>query len=287
MQPRGHQHDYDEEATARCERALVTLLGDVGPWRERLYLVGGLAPRYLVGALPEGAAPHVGTADVDLVVGVALDDTPETYRTLHNNLRRAQFEQQQPSFAWSRSVDGVTVKVELLCETTEVPAGAIFSPKDGTGAKVSAFNVRGAMLSRDDFVEVELERDRLDEGGRSRVGLRVANILPYVVLKSFAFQDRHDNKDAYDLVYTLLNAAGGPRAAGTQAANSPVIDHEQVGDGLELLGQRFQDVDQDGPNAYAAFLTDAGDQAEVAAQRRQQAVATVRAFLDGLRASSA
>ena len=148
MQPRGHHRDYDEETTACCERALVTLLGDVGPWRERLYLAGGLAPRYLVGSLPEGAAPHVGTTDVDLVVGVALDDAPETYRTLHNNLRRAQFEQQEPSFAWSRSVDGVTVTVELLCETTEVEAGAIFRPKDGTGAKVSAFNVRGAMLAR-------------------------------------------------------------------------------------------------------------------------------------------
>ena len=283
MQPRGHHRDYDAETTARCERALVTLLGDVGPWRERLYLVGGLAPRYLVGSLPDGAAPHVGTTDVDLVVGVALDDAPETYRTLHNNLRRAQFEQQEPSFAWSRSVEGVTVTLELLCETTEVPAGAIFSPKDGTGAKVSAFNVRAAMLARDDFVEVELERERLDEGGRSRVWLRVANILPYVVLKVFAFQDRHDNKDAYDLVYTLFHASGGPRMAGTQATSSPVLDHEQTAEALELLDQRFADVDQDGPSAYAAFLAEVGDADEVAAQRRQQAVATVRAFLDGLR----
>lgn len=27
-----HHSAYDEETTARCERALVTLLGDVGPW---------------------------------------------------------------------------------------------------------------------------------------------------------------------------------------------------------------------------------------------------------------
>ena len=31
--------------TGRCERALVTLLGSARPWRERLYLVGGLAPK--------------------------------------------------------------------------------------------------------------------------------------------------------------------------------------------------------------------------------------------------
>jgi hypothetical protein len=34
--PREHYSDYDEEMTARCERALVTLLGDLGPWRERI-----------------------------------------------------------------------------------------------------------------------------------------------------------------------------------------------------------------------------------------------------------
>jgi len=84
-----HHGDYDDVTTARCERALVTLLGDIGPWSERVYLVGGLAPRYIVGSLPEGARTHVGTTDVDLVIGLAVgDESPEAYRTLENNLRR-------------------------------------------------------------------------------------------------------------------------------------------------------------------------------------------------------
>jgi hypothetical protein len=33
---RTHHTDYDEATTARCERTLVTLLGDLGPWRERI-----------------------------------------------------------------------------------------------------------------------------------------------------------------------------------------------------------------------------------------------------------
>ena len=69
-----HHSDYDEFTTARCERALVTLLADIGPWSERVYLAGGLAPRYIVGSLPEGARPHVGTTDVDLVIGLAVGD---------------------------------------------------------------------------------------------------------------------------------------------------------------------------------------------------------------------
>lgn len=79
MSRREHRSDYDEATTARCERVLLTLLGDLGPWRERIYLAGGLAPRYLTGWLPEGARPHVGTTDIDLVIGLALgDETPET-----------------------------------------------------------------------------------------------------------------------------------------------------------------------------------------------------------------
>jgi hypothetical protein len=33
---REHHTEYDEETTGRCERALLTLLGDLGPWQERI-----------------------------------------------------------------------------------------------------------------------------------------------------------------------------------------------------------------------------------------------------------
>jgi len=188
LSPREHHTDYDEVTTARCERALLTLLGDLGPWRERIYLVGGLAPRYLVGRLPEGARAHVGTTDVDLVIGLALgDEAPETYRTLQNNLEKAHFEHREPSFQWARTVDGATVLVEFLCETDEVEPGRIFRPKgEATGSKFGAFNVRGAHLCRDDFIEHPREGERLDGGGMSVVTVRVANLLPYSVLKVFA-----------------------------------------------------------------------------------------------------
>jgi hypothetical protein len=281
---REHQSDYDEETTARCERALVTLLGDLGPWRERIYLAGGLAPRYLVGQLPEGARAHVGTTDIDLVIGLALgDETPETYRTLQNNLEKAHFEQKEPSFRWARDVDGVTVIVEFLCETDEVATGRIFRPKgEFTGSKLGAFNVRGAHLARDDFVECGIEAERLDGGGHSKVVVRVANVLPYTVLKILAFQDRHENKDAYDLIFTLLHHEGGPRSAGDSAGMSPISDYEQVEEALPLLEERFRDTSQDGPSAYALFLSEQGDD-EGAGRLRQEAIATVREFLVGFR----
>lgn len=221
---------------------------------------------------------------MDLVIGLALgDETPETYRTLQNNLEKAHFERKEPSFRWARDVDGVTVLVEFLCETDEVEPGRIFRPKgEFTGSRLGAFNVRGAHLVRDDFIERDIEGERLDGGGQSRVTVRVANVLPYTVLKMFAFQDRHENKDAYDLVFTLLNHDSGPQSAGRAAAASAVTKHPQVIEALGLLRERFRDADQDGPSAYASFLATPDDDEEKA-RLRQEAVATVREFLSGLR----
>lgn len=282
MTRRGHYTDYTPEGTARSERALVTLLGDLGPWRERIYLAGGLAPRYIVGEVAAGARGHAGTTDVDLIIGLALgDESPETYRTLQKNLEKSGFEQTEPSFRWVRDVEEVTVQVEFLCETSEVEPGRIFRPKgEATGAKFGAFNVRGAHLARDDFKEYAIQAERLDGGGRSRVNVRVANVLPYAVLKIFAFQDRHENKDSYDLGFTLLNFSGGPRGAGSAAASSPVREHLQVVEALVLLEERFRDADQDGPHAYAAFLATTADEH---ARLRQEAVSIVREFLTSFR----
>jgi hypothetical protein len=169
-----HRRDYDEVTTARCERALVTLLGDIGPWKDRIYLAGGLAPRYIVGTLPEGAPPHVGTTDVDLVIGIAVEDeSPEAYRTLENNLHKGGFEDES-SFRWKRKVDDVTVTVEFLCETDRVEPGKIFKPKEGLGSGLGAFNVRGAQLVTRDYIQVDIEAERLDGGGKSRVIVRDA-----------------------------------------------------------------------------------------------------------------
>ena len=43
-----YREGFNPAMALRCERALVTFLGDIGPWSKRVVLVGGLVPRYLV-----------------------------------------------------------------------------------------------------------------------------------------------------------------------------------------------------------------------------------------------
>jgi hypothetical protein len=248
---------------------------------ERAGLPGrGLAPRYIVGPPFEGMQAHVGTTDVDLVIGLTVEDeSPETYRTLENNLKRSGFTA-TTSFRWAKEVEGVAVIVEFLCETDRVEPGRIYKPKGGTGSGLGAFNVRGAQLVTRDYTEVQISAARLDDGGRSAVALRVAGILSYTVLKILAFQDRHENKDSYDLVHCLLYFGEGPDHAGRVAGESAIRSDPQVLQALKLLAERFESVEQDGPVAYSAFLED-GD-ADASARRRQEAVAVIRLFLDNV-----
>lgn len=274
-----HREEFEPVMALRCERALVTLLGDIGLWRKRVVLVGGLVPRYLVGPVPLGVSPHIGTTDVDLVIRLAVEQDFETYKTLATNLRDSGFAPDRDSYQWSRLVDGAKVILEFLCETDQVEAGKIHTTRQHTGSGFGAVNIPGAQLAARDFAEFEVEAERLDGGGMSKVTIQVAGILPFVVLKIRAFQERHYNKDSYDLIYTLLNYPnGGPVAAGRAAAASPTRRDELVLKSLDVLGQRFIDVAQDGPTAYANFLADRDD-TEGRARRCNEAVAAVGLFL--------
>lgn len=84
--------EYTPQAVEACEKALRTLLTRIGPWGTQLVLIGGMAPRYLVGCMPAALPPHVGTTDLDVVVGVALEtNEEEAYRTLQKNLIECGF----------------------------------------------------------------------------------------------------------------------------------------------------------------------------------------------------
>lgn len=61
---------YSDQYTLDCERVLVTLLRGLGPWKESVYLISGLTPRYLVAARPP--VVPVGVRSAEEVNG--LDD---------------------------------------------------------------------------------------------------------------------------------------------------------------------------------------------------------------------
>lgn len=281
--------DYDEYTTTLCERAQLALLKCAGPWNQRIFLVGGLAPRYLIPVLPTYAAPHVGTTDIDLVIGIAIASSEiEPYDTLLANIKSAGFRLYEDprggtvSFRWCVVIDGKTVIVEFLTEQGAQP-GRIVRPRQGTGSSLGAFETRGASLVALDFVEREI-RGQLPDGSESFGTIRVANLLPFVVLKSLALHDRalKKFKDAYDIVFVLKNWPGGPGEAAKAARASCVFGEPVVQESLGLLARHFEHADMDGPYSYAKFMLDDDDDEEDKALLQNEAVAMVSEFMAGL-----
>lgn len=279
-----HASEYDAEQTDLYERTLVTLIGNVGPWSDRLYLVGGLVPRYLVEGEQGRVQAHVGTNDLDIAVRLALKpDDHEAYSTLTQNLKKSGFERSRDSFRWIRAEGGQVL--EFLSERDDVAAGSSFPLRvEGVGSEMSALCTRGVLTATEDFVVRKIRVERLGGGGISEVEVRIANILPFVALKVMAFQDRHKNKDAYDIVFTLQNMAGGPRSIGERTRSSIVAGHRFVTEAVQMLGARFSDPSADGPTAYAQFRRFSGTVSEQR-ELRLIAVKTVTEFVSGFNGS--
>lgn len=287
-QPEHPRLAYSPQALAACEKALRTILTKIGPWGTRLVLIGGMAPRYLVGDLPADISEHVGTTDLDIVVGIALEsEEDEAYRSLQQNLREAQFGPrvnpetgQEETFRWTREVDGVTVLLEFFCPVGDGQPGRLLrNPGGGTGSKISAVRTRGAELAGRDYISVDLGGELLDHGGiQERIEVRVCNLLPLLVLKSFAIDERDKPKDSYDLVWILNAFQEGPASVVNAIAASPVIGHADIPSAIQAIRTHFQSPGHRGPSQYANFELIADD-AEQRERLRLHAHGTVAEFL--------
>jgi hypothetical protein len=255
-----------------------------------------MAPRYLVGDLPTDIPEHVGTTDLDVVVGVTLStEEEEAYRTLQQNLKEAHFAPsrnpatgQEETFRWERRVDGVRVQLEFFCPVgTGTPGQLLRNPGKNVGSRISAIRTRGAELAGMDYVTATLAGELLDHGGiQDCVAVRVANLLPFLVLKAYAIDERDKAKDSYDVVWILSTYKQGPRSAVEDLANSPVLGHPDVPVAINHLRNHFRTHEHRGPSQYAIFeLMDADDEDERARLRRF-AHGTLADFLAGIGTSS-
>mgnify|MGYP000948658619 FL=1 len=256
---------YNGAVTEAAERVLVTLLRGFGPWKDTVFLVGGLTPRYLVAARPPEVPQHAGTGDVDVVVDVAILTDTEAYSTLEENLHAMGFDRAtnengvKVSWRWEARLEtGATMVLEFLAEHPELGGGKVkVLPTEGN---VSALNIPHASMVFDLHDTTELTAELLNGGGLATEVVRYANIVSFTCLKAFAFDHRNARKDAHDLVYCLEHYPGGLDSAILAFKDALEGPHaEAVQEALAKLKTRFvhDDPDQsyrrDGAVAVARF----------------------------------
>jgi hypothetical protein len=255
---------YADDVTRACERVLVTLISELGPWRDSLFLVGGLTPRFLI---PQGGdvPPHAGTSDVDVVIDQAILADTEAYATLEANLEKMGFRRvrrpdgSESPWRWETRVDGARMVLEFLTDAPEIMGGEIrVLPTDG---KMSALNIPHSSMVAAFHESRQLAAEKLGDRGITRQTVRYADIVAFTCLKIFAFNHRAEPKDAHDLVYCLENHPGGIQAVAErfrQARTHPAHG-AAVSKALDQLRDHFATgsgtggYQLDGPFAAADF----------------------------------
>ena len=276
---------YSDQYTLDCERVLVTLLRGLGPWKDSVYLVGGLAPRYLVPARPPMVPAHAGTMDVDIVIDLQILADTEAYHTLEHNLKRMGFERaeneqkQKLSWRWqTRTEHGALMVLELLADAPAIAGGKVQPlPPAGT---ISALNIPHSSIVFDLYQVTEIQAELLGDNGVATEQVKHANLVSFTCLKSFAFDQRFERKDAHDLIYCIEHAPESIDAVAEafrkqlDGKHGPVIRES-----LDVLRRRFaQDENtegyrKDGPVSVAKFEfgdKDESDQREARALRQRQ-----------------
>jgi hypothetical protein len=288
---------YKNEVTEDCERVLVTLLRGLGPWKESVYLVGGLTPRYLVHAKPPEVPPHAGTADVDIVVELQMLADTEAYHSLEENFKKLGFERaennkgEKVSWRWqAKTENGATIILELLADDPEQGGGKVQPlPTDGN---ISALNIPHSSMVFDHHETKDISAQLLGYDGIATETIRHADLVSFTCLKAFALDQRYERKDAHDLVYCIENCEGGTHAAAKAFRAALEGPHKEVIEtALAILAKRFVDEGEvegytkDGSVAVAKFeLGDGEDTREARILRQRNASGLVARLLKAIEA---
>lgn len=271
------------EARRLAETALAWLLAELGGEDLFIVVLGGLVPELLTRGQEPPVTPHLGTADVDVLL-VTHVDVDRDYGPIERALGTMRFEPFGQDWRWRGTIDRSAVILEFLCDLAEHPEGEVIRPN---GCVVlAAANLRGTGYVALDYVWEEIDA-RLPDGRQVKVRARFAGLEGYLLSKCVAARTRAADKDYYDLPYVLLhNRAGGPAQAARQLRDGALAGSLGALRSTFLeIRARYRRTSDRGPTCYAEQmqLVDPGAEAAVL---RADAVAAVQEFVDVLDGST-
>jgi hypothetical protein len=268
------------ETRARAELALVRLLHALGDEDIFLVVLGGLVPEVL--SRGEALVPeHLGTTDVDVLL-ITHVDADADLGSVERALEPLDFkpDPNQDGWRWRGPINGVSVKLEFLCDLPDYREGEVVRPR-GCQA-LGAQNLRGTGYVARDFAWEELGGE-LPDGTTVTVRARFAGLEGYLLSKCVAVRSRAAAKDYYDLVYVLQhNRAGGPEQAAHRLLSGEFADDlDSLRTTFIEVRERYVNTTDSGPVGYAAQAAEVEPGTEVGTLRAD-AVDVVQRFFAAL-----
>ena len=209
-------------ASRQLLQEVCTLLA---PFRDDAVLIGGWVPEI---RFPDAFPGHVGSIDVDFAMRASKARHAEVVALLAKHGFRPGAEPYQ--FLKNMDMDGKSFPVKLDLLTSPQHHAATFAD-----TAQGPFPALGTELAFTD--------NTVESVGAADV--RVASIVPFVIMKAYAMLERTKPKDAYDLNFCLENYPDGIPALAAEFAT--VIDDSPVRAVLTKLAGKFRDEEDSGP----------------------------------------
>lgn len=248
--------DYKREDLELVRQTCLYVATKLGDLLDDLVVVGGLVPSLLIPAesLPEGEDVHVGTTDLDLGLSLAILDT-KRYEDLSLRLNRADFkpdenEEGNPTLQRWKITPSAGLKVTLDFLISPSLAADKGGDLRHIQKDLAAVITPGLHLAFRDKQKISLKGVTL-LGEKANRDIWVCGPGAFVVLKALAFDQRGENKDAYDLYFVIRNYGRG--IEDVCRCLSPLLEEVETKKALAILNRDFLEPDGIGPSRVAWF----------------------------------
>ena len=247
--------DYDDRSTQAVKSVLLEIGQILGSYKGRFVVVGGLIPWLLQN---DEEMPHVGTLDIDLGLdpsALADGEYASLIELLKNHgyrqrddlkpdLKKFQLVRELPQEDGSTSIEVVIdflMQRNVKVAKNRPPLVEDFRVQEVNGADLAIrlaedFKLNGTMPG----------------GGTNTVTISVCSIPAFLVMKGFAVQKRHKQKDSYDIYYVIRNYRDGIPALAE--ACRPVLKDPEGLEGYDYIGGKFTAFDDYGPTSVRKFV---------------------------------
>ena len=241
--------NYGKEEVEISLSVLVELMTILGNYRDNIVLIGGWVPYFL---LDSNEMSHVGSIDIDLALNFK-EITDESYKTILDLLDQRGYRQGSQPNIFLREIqikngNSFIVQVDLLSGEY---GGTTKSHRMQRIQDIKARKARGCDLAFEYNILLSVN-SIMPDGAKNSVDIKVASVIPFLVMKGMAIWERKKEKDAYDIYYTISNYPGGIN--NLIDVFKPVADNKLVQEGLGKIYSKFNNIDSIGPTWLVQFL---------------------------------
>jgi hypothetical protein len=243
------QSDYSKREVELALSVLVELMTVLGEFRDHIVLVGGWVPYFLI---EEKRHEHTGSLDIDIALDLRTV-SDDSYRTILQLMMERGYVRRNQPFIFDRTIEGedkvpMVVEIDLLSGEY---GGTGRSHRTQNIQDVKARKARGCDLVFDQSFTIKLKK-RMPDGAINEVEIKVADVVPFLVMKGMALWERYKEKHAYDIYFTVWHYPRGLEAL-TETFR-PHMSNKFVQEGPAKIKARFQDIDSPGPVWVVNFL---------------------------------